>query len=41
MKLVLNIMLTIAEADGEIEPAEMAVLEKAAKIMGLSLKDYL
>lgn len=38
---VLNIMLTIAEADGEIEPAEMVVLEKAAKCMGLSLKDYL
>lgn len=34
-------MLTVAEADGEIEPAEMAVLEKAAKIMNLNLKDYL
>lgn len=38
---VLNIMLTIAEADGEIDPAEMLVLEKSAKLMGLSLKDYL
>ncbi|WP_458717039.1 tellurite resistance TerB family protein [Pseudomonas gregormendelii] len=38
---VLNFMLTVAEADGEIEPAEMAVLEKAAKIMNLNLKDYL
>ena len=38
---VLNIMLTIAEADGEIEPAEMTVLEKAAKLMNLNLKDHL
>lgn len=38
---VLNIMLTIAEADGEIEPAELVVLEKAAKLMNLNLKDYL
>lgn len=38
---VLNIMLTIAEADGEIEDAETVVLEKAAKLLGLSLKDYL
>lgn len=38
---VLNIMLTIAEADGEIEQAETVVLEKAAKLLGLNLKDYL
>ena len=38
---VLNFMLTVAEADGEIEPEETAVLEKAAKILNLNLKDYL
>jgi tellurite resistance protein TerB len=38
---VLNFMLTVAEADGEIEAAEMVVLEKAAKIMNLNLKDHL
>lgn len=38
---VLNIMLTIAESEGDIDEAEMAVLEKAAKIMGLNLKDHL
>jgi tellurite resistance protein TerB len=38
---VLNFMLTVAEADGQIEDAEMVVLEKAAKIMNLNLKDYL
>lgn len=38
---VLNFMLTVAEADGEIEDAEMAVLERAASKMGLRLKDFL
>lgn len=38
---VLNIMLTVAESDGEIEPAEMTALERAAKLMGLNLKDHL
>lgn len=38
---VLNFMLTVAEADGEIEPAEMAVLEKASKLLNLNLKDLL
>ena len=38
---VLNIMLTIAEADGEIEEAEMKALERSAKFLGLNLKDYL
>lgn len=38
---VLNIMLTIAEADGEIEDAETKALERSAKLLGLNLKDYL
>ena len=38
---VLNFMLTVAEADGEIEEAEMPVLERAAGKMNLRLKDYL
>ena len=37
----INFMLTIAEADGEIEPAEVAVLERAAGKLNLRLKDYL
>lgn len=38
---VINFMLTVAEADGEIEDAELTVLERAANKMGLRLKDYL
>lgn len=38
---VLNIMLTIAESDGEIEDAETKALERSAKLLGLNLKDYL
>ncbi|CAB5648337.1 Tellurite resistance protein [Pseudomonas putida] len=38
---VINFMLTIAEADGDIEPAEVAVLERAAAKLNLRLKDYL
>lgn len=38
---VINFMLTIAEADGEIEPEEVAVLERAAAKLNLRLKDYL
>jgi tellurite resistance protein TerB len=38
---VLNVMLTVSEADGEIEDAEMVVLEKAARLLGLNLKDHL
>ncbi|MEB0027568.1 TerB family tellurite resistance protein [Pseudomonas sp. MH9.2] len=38
---VLNIMLTVAEADGEIEPTEMVALERSAKLLGLNLKDHL
>lgn len=40
-EMVLNFMLTIAEADGEIEDAEIVVLERAAAKMNLRLKDYL
>lgn len=38
---VLNVMLTVAEADGEIEPAELTALERSAKLLGLNLKDHL
>ena len=38
---VLNVMLTVAEADGEIEPQEMTALERSAKLLGLNLKDHL
>ena len=40
--VVLNFMLTVAEADGEIQvPAEMDVLEQAAGCLNLRLKDFL
>lgn len=38
---VLNMMLTVAEADGEIEAEETTVLERAASKLNLRLKDYL
>ena len=38
---VLNVMLTVAEADGEIEESEMKALERSAKLLGLNLKDHL
>ncbi|WP_136477025.1 tellurite resistance TerB family protein [Pseudomonas sp. DG56-2] len=38
---VINFMLTIAESDGEIEPAEIEVLERAAAKLNVRLKDYL
>jgi tellurite resistance protein TerB len=38
---VLNVMLTVAEADGEIEDAELKALERSAKLLGLNLKDNL
>lgn len=34
-------MLTIAEADGEIEEAEMKVLEEVGRVLGLRVQDYL
>jgi tellurite resistance protein TerB len=40
-EVVLNFMLTVAEADGEIEDAEQKVLERAANCMDLRLQDYL
>lgn len=41
-EVVLNFMITVAEADGEIEvPAEMDVLKRAAGKMGLRLEDFL
>ena len=41
-EVVLNFMITVAEADGEIEePAETTVLERAAAKMNLRLKDFL
>lgn len=40
-EVVINFMLTVAEADGEIEPAELVVLERAATKMNLRIKDYL
>lgn len=38
---VLNVMLTVAEADGEVEESEMKALERSAKLLGLNLKDHL
>lgn len=32
--------LTIAEADGEIEPAELAVLTEIGKVLGIRLQDF-
>lgn len=41
-EIVMNFMLTVAEADGQIEePAETTVLERAANKMNLRLKDFL
>ncbi|WP_421179286.1 tellurite resistance TerB family protein [Aeromonas enteropelogenes] len=37
---VLVAMLTIAESDGEIEPAEQKVLDEVATALGLRLADY-
>lgn len=34
-------MLTIAEADGEIEPEEQKVLEEVGRKLGLRVEDYL
>lgn len=38
---VLNTLLTVAEADGTIEPEEEVILDKIATVLGLRLKDYL
>lgn len=39
-QLVFNVMLTIAEADGEVEPQEVAVLKEVGQRMGINLRDY-
>lgn len=33
-------MITIAEADGEIEPAELEILKEVGRVLGVSLKEY-
>lgn len=33
-------MITIAEADGEIEPAELEVLKRVGRELGISLKEF-
>lgn len=38
---VLNMMITVAESDGEVEPGEVVVLERSAGKMNLRLKDYM
>lgn len=38
---VMVTMLTVAEADGEIEEAEMKILEQVATLLGVRLKDML
>lgn len=39
-QLVFNVMLTIAEADGEVEPQEVAVLKEVGQRLGINLRDY-
>lgn len=38
--LCFNVMVTIAEADGEIEPEEKKVLMDVASTLGINLRDY-
>lgn len=38
---VLDVAVAIAEADGEIEPAERKVLEEIANVLGLRLENHL
>lgn len=37
---VFNVMLTIAEADGEVEPEEIKVLKEVGQRLGINLRDY-
>lgn len=37
---VIVTMITIAEADGEIEPEELKVLKEVADVLGVNLKDF-
>lgn len=39
-QLVFNIALTIAEADGEIEPQELKVLKEIGQRLGINLREY-
>lgn len=39
-QLVFNVILTIAEADGEIEPAELKVLKEVGQRLGINLREY-
>lgn len=38
--LVFNIMVTIAEADGEVEPEEAKVLKEVGQRLGINLREY-
>lgn len=38
--LCFNVMVTIAESDGEIEPEEVKVLKEVASMLGINLRDY-
>lgn len=39
-QLVFNVILTIAEADGEIEDAEVKVLKEVGHRLGINLREY-
>lgn len=39
-QLVFNVMLTIAESDGEVEPAEIKVLKEVGQKLGINLREY-
>ena len=38
--LCFNVMVTIAESDGEIEPEEVKVLKEVASMLGINLRDF-
>lgn len=38
--LCFNVMVTIAESDGEIEPEEIKVLKEVASMLGINLRDF-
>lgn len=38
--LCFNVMVTIAESDGEIEPEEVRVLKEVASMLGINLRDF-
>lgn len=37
---VFNVMLTVAEADGEVEPEELKVLKEVGQRLGINLREY-